>query len=177
MKLLLIIVAFFCSNVCQDEKNNIDDPLIYLVKDVLLMNRDSGSVVLIPLKTEAIKHFLIDKEVKFWGILKNYFPNCSKKNLEAMVSNSQWLNKSISLKQYKVFFPTRDEFNDTNQRALSKKYSYAQVYSVSNVVYSPDRQVCLMYITGYDEGAFTVELKKDIHGKWASHIITTDWIV
>lgn len=152
-------------------------PVTYLLRKVLLSNKDSGALVLLPLCVENIKHFEPKQEVKYWSIMEKYFPGISRDSLQKMVAAGTWVNESIRLNGFTFFFPKVPDNASPDLAALYKQYHYIPIYAISRIVYSKDGNTCIVYINGYQEGPFTVEIKKDASGKWASHTSTTDWLI
>jgi|688.fasta_scaffold181393_2 hypothetical protein len=169
-------MALSCISARQQDNNSFHDPELYLIKKVLLMKSDTGSIIIIPLKTKEIRHYNTKNEVKFWNILEKYFSGMSKENLSTMVSEAPWLNKSIALKGFNIYFPSIKPNEILNLRDLSKQYGYSPIFSISNIIYTKDRNTCIIYVSSLDDGSFTVEIKKDINGKWASHTKTSEWL-
>lgn len=172
-----MILSFTELRPQHQERPGIKDPITYLLKRVLLEDRDTGAIVLIPMETKKIKHYMPDEQVKFWGILGSYFPGASKDSLSKMVEGATWLDHSFSLKKFTIYFPTVKDNETPDFEFLFKKYRYVPVFSISNPVYSKDRSTCIIYVRGYQEGPFTIEIKKDSNGNWISDVITTDWLV
>lgn len=176
--LLLIFMLSFTALLAQhQEQLSIKDPVVYLLKNVLLENKDTGALVIIPLDTKNIKYFEPNQQVKFWGILEKYFPCASKDALTKMVASAQWLDRSLSLKRFTIYFPDTKEGETPDLAVLYKNYHYVPVFSISNPVYSKDRTTCIIYVKGYQEGPYTVEIKKDADGNWTSHTMITDWLI
>ena len=112
-------MALSCISARQQDNNSFHDPELYLIKKVLLMKSDTGSIIIIPLKTKEIRHYNTKNEVKFWNILEKYFSGMSKENLSTMVSEAPWLNKSIALKGFNIYFPSIKPNEILNLRDLS----------------------------------------------------------
>ncbi len=178
MRTIILVFLISCANCVAQTKEpyNLKDPIVYLIKNVLLANKDSGSVVLLPLDAKDIKHFLPGQQVKYWGIVGNYFPTIPKDALEQKVTDMPWINQSIFVKGFTIHYPNLKVGEVLNLGNLYKEYNYTPIYRISHPIYSKDLTTCIIYVVGYQEGAFTVEIKKDVSQKWTSHIMTTDWL-
>lgn len=178
MRIAAIILIFYFNGLCgqQVEKHNNQDPTSYLLRNVLLAYNDSGSLVLIPMKVDEIRHFVPGEQISFWLILEKHFPDISKDSLRKMAGEAPWINKAIALKKFNFYFPLIKGNEMYDFEKLFKQYHYTQVYAISPIVFSKDGNTCIIHVTGYQSGAFTVEIKKDHSGNWKSHTITTDWL-
>lgn len=177
--LLFIFMLSFTSIFAQDNVQlSMQDPVCYLLKNVLLRNRGTGALVLLPLDVKKIIiHLDPDREASYWLILQKYFPESPKDTLKERISLAPWLDPSLSLKGFKFFFPVT-KGSEIKDRWIfyQKTYHYTAIYSISNPFFSKDGNTCIIYVNGLQQGAFTVEIKKDVQGKWTSHTMTVDWI-
>jgi hypothetical protein len=177
MKISLIILLSFLQVIhCngQEQLPKEKDAIAYLIRTALLSNRDSGGIVLVPLATENIKNVEPQTESKYWPLLQSYFPNTLKDSLKKMVASSPWIDPNIKVPPYRIFFPPIEEYTKYDLYELFIRYRYEPVFSISNIIYAKNNTVCIVYVTGYQQGAFAVEIKKDKTGKWASHEVYTD---
>lgn len=176
--ILLALLLMWCRLPAQQMQQQNKSVLQYLVQKVLLPDREKGKLIVVPLRTEDIKHHIPGQEVQYWRILQKYFPDATRDSLQKIVIDAPWIGKVRKIKRIKLVFPElpTDQPQEISVAAIVKKYHYPPVCAVSNIVYSPDGNTCILHVSGYDYGTFTLEIKKDASGKWASHIMSTDWL-
>lgn len=173
LSILLLFSLFRLSGQDQAPANQ-KELVSYLVRNVLLPDRDSGGVVLIRHHTRDIKHYKPDVEVRYWSIIEKYFPGLHRDTLRKKVECASWIDKRIEVPPFRIYFPEVKPDSKQSFTDLYRKY-HEPIFSVSNIVYSNDGTVCILYLAGFQAGAFTVEIRKNPAGKWASHQTTPDW--
>jgi hypothetical protein len=167
---------FFSQAQAQDsQRADTKGAVAYLVKNVLLRFRDTGAVVLVRHSVSDIKHPVRNLEVQYWNILKKYFPGVSKDSLYRKVESAPWIDTTVKVSGFRIFYPRIKAGDKFDYRQLFREFD-APVYSISNPMFSNDNTVCVFYLGGFEAGGFTVEIKKDTCGKWASFTTTTDWL-
>lgn len=177
---LIFIIFFSISNLyAQDnnfKKTHKNDPATYLIENIFFESKDTGSIIILPLETERIKHYLAGNEIQYWDILKKYYPKTEKSKLIRIINKSEWINENIILDKKKIFFPKINVNQSTDFYSLSKMYYYSPIYIISKPIYSETKDVCIFYVNVFQGETYTIEIQKNNSGEWKSHIITLDWI-
>jgi hypothetical protein len=158
---------------CSSDKNN---AISYLVRKVLTYGKGSGSVVFVPLQATDIKHNEANRDIKYWSVLERNFPGVSRDSLKRMTDAAPWLDKTMKMQGYTLYYPDVRADKPYNYTELSKKNGNNLVVGISNIIFTNDGNTCIAYITGTGIGSFTIEIKKGPSGKFSYHTLSTDWM-
>jgi hypothetical protein len=171
-----IIMMFSAINgISQNTKSKYDESsLSYLIKTVILSNRDSGGLVILHLPVNELNNSSSGDTIRYWTILNKYYPGLSKLELRKMVNEAPHFSANATGGKFNLFFLNKDESQVPNFTSLEKKYHYYPICRITNLVYSKDGNTCIAYVHIYQTGTFSVEIKKGNSGKWEWHNVTTD---
>lgn len=173
--LAIFFLLFSLNDICGQQSSGRKNAIGYLIKNLLLINRDTGAIVILPLSVNNVKSYSPDIDSKYWGVLKKYYPDLPRDSLIKKVETSDWVDTSMKLSPFRLYFPQVHNHERLDVAKYSKQYN-ASVFFISNLIYSTDGMVCVVYIRGYQQGAFTVEVFKNSSGEWSYLSETTDFL-
>lgn len=171
----IFFLLFSLKDIYGQQNSSKKTAIGYLIKNLLLINRDTGAIVLLPISANDIKSYSLDIDSKYWEVLKKYYPDLPRDSLIKRVETSDWVDTSMKLSPFRLYFPKVHDDKNHDLAKYSKQYN-ASVFFISNLIYSPDGMVCVVYIRGYQQGAFTVEIFKNSLGEWSYLSETTDFL-
>jgi hypothetical protein len=150
--------------------------LQYLVKEILLSGDTKGRAILIPHLTEDIINFDYNNniEVKYWDILKKYYPELTKKELEKMVAIAPKINKEMINDLPNVIIKTNPRTKTYAFNLITFKFT--PIIYLSNIIYSKDKKTCIIYVNENNQSGATLEIKQNARGEWDSCTFTGDWL-
>lgn len=174
---LLLIVG---SGHTQQQKGTNKELTQFLIRQVIVSGADSGNLVLMKLASANIKHDLPEEKVYYWDILSHYYNSIPKDTLQKMVDRAEWLDTSVKVPGFQIQFTGNIAGTAENAAALAKQMANTKkgtwIFSVSNPVYAPDGNSCVLFVVGYQFGAYTVEIFKYPVGKWGYKKVYGEWL-
>jgi hypothetical protein len=148
----------------------------YLVNNVILKEKTSGNLVLIPLSANEIPKDNPTRELQYWDIIGKYYKGMSREEMKNIINHADWLDKPSNINYIHLYYPTQMPVTTDDYKLLDRRFKSAYIFFVSNPLYSKDGNTCILFVQGYQQGAYTVEITKDESGKWAWSTISGEWI-
>jgi len=147
----------------------------YLVNNVILDGKTSGNLVLFPLSANEIPKDNPTRELHYWEIIGKYYKGMSREEIKNVINQAAWLDKPSKANYIHLYYPKQMPVTPDDYKLLNRRFN-AIIFFVSKPVYSKDGNTCILFVQGYQQGAFTVEITKDESGKWAWNTISGEWI-
>ena len=154
--------------------------LQYFIKEYQFDGDTNRRFVFIPLETENIPNFINvtygRRDLKYWSILQQYYPEFSIEDLKKMITGSPIINKNMihGLPNAIILEQSWNMFSKIGFYDLRKKFNYTSFCLISNIVFSKDKKTCILYISIPQGGSSTVEIKMDDSGQWNSIVYTQE---
>ena len=178
--LLFLSVLIVFSAKSQTKNINNGTALQYFIKEYQFDGDTNRRFVFIPLETENIPTFIYEihgrRDLKYWSILQQYYPEFSIEDLKKMITGSPIINKNMihGLPNAIILEQSWNMFSKIGFYELRKKFNYTSFCLISNIVYSKDKKTCILYVSIPQSGSFTVEIKMDDKGQWNSFVYTQE---
>jgi hypothetical protein len=178
LTLLLLLIAG--SGHTQQQKTTNKELTKFLIRQVILTGADSGTLVLMKLPSVTINQYNSENKLYYWDIVSKYHTGMSKEALDTMVDRSLWVDTSVEVPGFRIQFKGNLAGTYENGGFLAKKMANTKeqtfIISVSNPIFSPDGDSCVLFVVGYQLGAYTVEIFKDPIGKWGYKKVYGEWL-